>query len=198
MGEWGWGILEAVARSPSAGSPACISLQGGFHLLSRSLVSWMELVSTLPEHRVWGKPSSPSANVKPNTLGMFLPSSHQISPQRMATRLCGTQESAIFFFWSLYFPPTSIDRQCTFEMVSQGSENLICHPILTSRSLISYVLGQILQICTQANSVLSFVFLCPPEQKELPSGCSIPIIKHPQNPLVSPLQTPYLLSCQSI
>lgn len=48
-------------------------------------------------------------------------------------------------FWVPVLPPaprpTIIDKQCTFEMVNRGVGNLSCHPILTSKSLISHVLG---------------------------------------------------------
>lgn len=104
-------------------------------------LSWMELVSTLPKHSARGKPSTPSAGSRSNTLEMFLPSSHQIAPQLISTRVM--KEPGISDFCPCTFPPPFIiDKKRSFWMVNQGSEKLIFRPILTSQSLISHVLAQ--------------------------------------------------------
>lgn len=94
---------------------------------------------------------------------MFLPSSHQIAPQRVSTRVI--EEPGISNFCPLYFPPIiNTDKKRSFR-ISRGA--LVCDPILTSESLISHVLAQNLMDVSNSQKVHTsklnseFCVMCP-------------------------------------
>lgn len=102
--------------------------------------SWVELVSALPKHRVWGKPGSLPASRK-RLIRPCLPPTKSIL-SGLLPAYAGTRNQRFSF---LYFPQSSYGHGRGFEMV--GAENLIFHPMLSSKLLISHVFAQISLIC---------------------------------------------------